>query len=88
MVVQVVTRQVREHAPGKLQSADALLGYGMAGTLHEHIFTACIRHSLQQFVQLNGIRCCVAGGHCLVFNIVAHSGEQSAFVTHLAEHII
>ena len=71
VIVEMVACEVGEQSACKLQSADATLGYGMAGTLHEGIFAALLDHLGQQCIELDGIRCGVRGGDGLVFDVVA-----------------
>ena len=88
MVVQVVAGQVGKDASHECQTADTLLRYGVAGAFHEGVFASCLHHLGQQLVQLNGVGGGMVSGEGLVIHVVAHRGQQSALVSHFAEHII
>ena len=88
VIVEMVAGEVGEDASRKLQSADALLGDGMAGTLHKGIFAALLHHLGQQAVEFDGSGSGMVGGNGLAVDIVADGGEQAALVPHRAEHII
>ena len=88
MIVQMVAGEVGEESACEVQSADAVLGNGVAGAFHEGILAAGLHHTGQQGVQLYGVGGGVAGGHRLALNIVAHRRQQAAAVSQLAEHII
>ena len=88
VVIQMVAREIGEQSTGKLQPADALLGNGMAGALHEGIVATGIDHSGQQAVQFDGIGRGVRSGDGLVLDVVAHRRQQATPMPHLAEHII
>ena len=88
MVVQMVACQVGKQPAGKLQSANAVLGDGVAGALHKGVFAAGLHHLVQQPVQLNGVGRGMVGRDGLVLDVVAYGREQSAAVAELTEHII
>ena len=56
MIVQMVTGKVCEESSLKAQTADTLLGDGVARTFHKGILTASFHHTGKQAVQFNGIR--------------------------------
>ena len=88
VIVQMVACEVREHAAGEGQSANALLRDGMRTALHKHIFAPRLHHPMQQGVKRDGIRRGMVGRYGLVFDVVAHRGKQSATMAELSEHIV
>ena len=77
-----VTVQAKEPA------SDATLLDSMAGALHEGILTTGIHHARKQSIELNSIGSGMAGGYRLTVNIITYSGEKTALMTKLSEHII
>ena len=72
MVIQMVTGQVGEYAAGILESANALLYYGVRAALHEYVLAPLIGHTSQQTVQRHCIGGGVIGRNGLTVNVVAY----------------
>ena len=88
MIIEVVASEVGEDTACEFQSADTFLSDGVAGALHERILASCLYHLAQEHVQFDGIRCGVVSGNGFAVDIVDDSREQTALISHLAEHII
>ena len=84
----MVACEVGEYCTGKFQSTGALLCQGVRTHLHERIFAACVNHLCKQPVQRYCIRGCVGRWVGCSVNVVAHSRQQSATVSHLAEKLV
>ena len=88
MIVQVVACEIRENAPGKVQTTDTLLMNGVRRTFHESIFTSRIHHFGQQAVQRHGVGRGVVSLDGPTVDEVAHRRAQAALVSQRAEQIV
>ena len=88
VIIEVIASEVGEDSTREFQSADTFLSDGVAGAFHEGILASSLYHLAQKHVQFDGIRRGVVSGNCFAVDIVDDSREQTALISHLAEHII
>ena len=88
MIVEVVTCDIREHAPSKGQAANAVLHNAVTAHLHEGILASFLHHTSQKRIQRDGIRSRMFCGYRLTIDVVAHRREQSHLMSHVTEHLV
>ena len=88
MIIEVIACEIGEYSAGEGQSSDTLLSDSVAGAFHESILTSCLHHLSEQGIELDRVWSGVVGMVWFAIDIVADSGEKSAFMSHLTEHII